>query len=83
MLFLAYEMPFLSMKCIDSVTFWNEQKLAHSLKMFQLKFAAARTITVEVSKLQCQMLQFFEIFLIKKGSFFKTKKNKIFFDDFV
>ena len=57
MLFLAYEMPFLSMKCIDSVTFWNEQKLAHSLKMFQSKFAAARTITVEVSKLQCQMLQ--------------------------
>ena len=76
-------MPFLSMKCIDSATFWTINKLAHYLKMFQFKFAAARTITVKVSKLQYQMLQFFFKNTDKKGVFFKIEKNKIFFDDFV
>ena len=75
-------MPFLSMKCIDSGTFWTINKLAHYLKMFQFKFAAARTITVKVSKLQYQMFHLKKN-TDKKGVFFKIEKNKIFFDDFV
>ena len=47
--------PIFEHESIDSVTFRTINKLAHYLKMFQLKFAAATTIIVEVSKLQCQM----------------------------
>ena len=79
----SHSYPIFEHESIDSVTFRTINKLAHYLKMFQLKFAAATTITVEISKLQCQMIHFFETFLMQKGLFFKIEKNKIFFDDFV
>ena len=53
----SHSYPIFEHESIDSVTFRTINKLAHYLKMFQFKFAAARTITVKVSKLQCQMLQ--------------------------
>ena len=56
MLFLAHEMPFLSMKCIDNVTFQKEKKMTHYLKIFQFKFAPARTIIVDFRELQCPSL---------------------------
>ena len=76
-------MPFLSMKCTDSATFWTINKLAHYLKMFQFKFAVSGTITVKVSKLQCQKLQFFKKITDKKGYFLKLRKTRYFFNDFV
>ena len=56
MLFLAYEMPFLSMKCIDNVTFRIDTNLAHYMKMFQFKFAPARAIIVDFFLGQCPSL---------------------------
>ena len=55
----SHSYPIFEHESIDSVTFRTINKLAHYLKMFQLKFAAATTITVKISKLQCQMIQFF------------------------
>ena len=71
----SHSYPIFEHESIDSVTFRTINKLAHYLKMFQFKFAAARTITVKVSKLQYQMLQFLRNNTDKKGVFFKIEKN--------